>query len=457
VGQYRQHGIDVPIYSNATEDQDPREMVRVLDLIGVNHYPTRDYGLVANEHQRLLEHVRALSSVSPVPYVAELESGIWHGYHYTKGIPYPEHYRFTLLTILAGGAVGWNWYMLHDRDNWYMSPLNARGRKRVELWDLFRRFVEVEREVEPFAWERCARTAVTHHQAHLGRGFRAVEHEDAGDVWRALYRAGIDYRVWTLMAPGEPPGLLLYGGGDLMDEEIEAALARYMEAGGHLVLLQRTPVVEAGGRRRRALGIPAPAGVESQGYMNTFFKDYEVRLGGAAARVDVPERVHVYGRVPGEPVSAYRRVPREALNDNVLDEYQLLVGLDAEDALTVGFHEARGRGSLTVLGTPASPDLLVTLHAFLGVGIPARPLTPGVLAVLYRKGDRHYLIGLNTGWEDRAATVLLDPAEFPGLAYTCRDVLEERSWGVAFRPDAPRSLTVDLRRRSGCLLEIRPG
>ena len=99
VGEYRRHGIDVPIYSNATEDQDPAEMMRTMDFLGVNHYPTRDYGMIPHEHQRLLEHVRAMASVSPVPYVAEMESGIWHGYHYTKGIPYPEHYRFALLTV----------------------------------------------------------------------------------------------------------------------------------------------------------------------------------------------------------------------------------------------------------------------------------------------------------------------------------------------------------------------
>ena len=74
VGEYRRHGIDVPIYSNATEDQDPAEMMRTMDFLGVNHYPTRDYGIIPHEHQRLLEHVRAMASVSPVPYVAEMES-----------------------------------------------------------------------------------------------------------------------------------------------------------------------------------------------------------------------------------------------------------------------------------------------------------------------------------------------------------------------------------------------
>ena len=147
--------------------------------------------------------------MSPVPYVAEMESGIWHGYHYTKGIPYPEHYRFALLTVLAAGAAGWNWYMLHDRDNWYMSVLNDKGRKRLEVWSVFSRFVELERQLEPFAWSPCAETGITHDRPHLGRGVRAAEYEDRGDVWRGLYEAGIDYRVWHLGARSAPPKVLL--------------------------------------------------------------------------------------------------------------------------------------------------------------------------------------------------------------------------------------------------------
>jgi hypothetical protein len=457
VGEYRRHGMDVPVYSNATEDQDPAEMMRTMDLLGVNHYPTRDYGMIPHEHQRLLEHVRAMASVSPVPYVAEMESGIWHGYHYTKGIPYPEHYRFALLTVLAGGAVGWNWYMLHDRDNWYMSVLNDKGRRRLEVWAVFSQFVELERRLEPFTWWPCAETGVTHDRPHLGRGARAAEYEDRGDVWRVLYEAGIDYRVWHLGARSAPPKVLFYGGGDLIDVEVEEALRRYVEGGGHLVVLQRAPVVWKDGRERNALGIPGPDGVDSQGYMNTFHKDYEVRIGGLTARVETPERVYVYGKVEGEPIAASRTLPRGALNDNVLEEYRFLVGLGGGDVPCVGFHQSRGRGSVTVLGTPASAELIATLHAFLGVPIPARPLTPGVHAILSRKGDERYLIVLNTGWEDKSATVLLDPSALPGGGYSGHDLLDDRVVPVGAHPDGGLAVSVSLRRRSGTLVALSRG
>ena len=455
VGEYRRHGIDVPIYSNATEDQDPAEMMRTMDFLGVNHYPTRDYGMIPHEHQRLLEHVRAMASVSPVPYVAEMESGIWHGYHYTKGIPYPEHYRFALLTVLAAGAAGWNWYMLHDRDNWYMSVLNDKGRKRLEVWSVFSRFVELERQLEPFAWSPCTETGITHDRPHLGRGVRAAEYEDRGDVWRALYEAGIDYRVWHLGARSAPPRVLFYGGGDLIDPEVEDALRRYVDSGGHLVMLQRAPVVRKDGREWNALGIPQPDGVDSQGYMNTFYKDYEVRIGGHTARVEVPERVYVYAKVDGEPIIAARVIPRSAVNDNVLEEYRFLVGLGGGDVPCVGFHQRRGQGSVTVLGTPASPELIVTLHAFLGVSIPARPLTPGVHAILSRKGDERYLIVLNTGWEDKSATIVLDPSALPGIRFAAHDVLDDRGVPVGAYPDGGFALSVTLRRRSGTLVALR--
>ena len=140
-----------------------------------------------------------------------------------------------------------------------------------------------------------------------------------------------------------------------------------------------------------------------------------------------------------------------------LEEYRFLVGLGGGDVPCVGFHQRRGRGSVTVLGTPASPELIVTLHAFLGVPIPARPMTPGVHAILFRKGDEHYLIVLNTGWEDKSATVLLDPSALPGSGYVGHDLLDDRIVPVGPHPDGGLAVSVSLRRRSGTLLALSRG
>lgn len=214
-------------------------------------------------------------------------------------------------------------------------------------------------------------------------------------------------------------------------------------------------MVRKDGREWNALGIPQPDGVDSQGYMNTFYKDYEVRIGGHTARVEVPERVYVYAKVDGEPIIAARVIPRSAVNDNVLEEYRFLVGLGGGDVPCVGFHQRRGQGSVTVLGTPASPELIVTLHGFLGVPIPARPLTPGVHAILSRKGDERYLIVLNTGWEDKSATIVLDPSALPGIGFAAHDVLDDRAVPVGAYPDGGFALSVTLRRRSGTLVALR--
>ena len=40
LNQLRHNGIDVPIHSNATKDQNPVEMVKNLDVLSFNHYPT---------------------------------------------------------------------------------------------------------------------------------------------------------------------------------------------------------------------------------------------------------------------------------------------------------------------------------------------------------------------------------------------------------------------------------
>jgi hypothetical protein len=74
----RANGMNAPIHCNATKDHNPVEMGKILDVLTFNHYITVNYSLVPEEHRHLLNHVRLL------PYLVELESGIWHVYHNTK-------------------------------------------------------------------------------------------------------------------------------------------------------------------------------------------------------------------------------------------------------------------------------------------------------------------------------------------------------------------------------------
>lgn len=458
VSQLRRNSIDVPIYSNATKDQNLVEMSKILDILAFNHYPTVDYSLVTDEHRHLLDHVRLLSVLSSVPYIAEIESGIWHGYHYTKGLPTKSHYRYMLLTVLAGGAVSWTWYMFHDRDNWYMSPLNSKGLKREEVFSCFKQFVELVTSIKPYSWERCSNTALTYYPLHFEDTFSELEYSSL-DASGVLYDIGIDYYFYSMQSPNQVPKLpklLIYNGKHWLDPEYQEVLLDYMNWGGHLVVFAKYPYLDQSFRPCNLLKIPLPDGVESQGYMNTFYKDLEVRLGGMTAHVNLPPFVYVYHEVPGVPIRATHRVPDNFLNDNVLEEYQLMVNQGVGEEITIGYNLEWGKGSLTVLGILPSPELIVSLHTYLDVDIPARPNTPGIQAVLHKEGNLHYLFVLNNSFETKSTGIFLSKTEFPNGKYRIRNLLDNHEYHIHFEADTLRLLSVLVDKKNGVLLEIQP-
>jgi hypothetical protein len=211
--------------------------------------------------------------------------------------------------------------------------------------------------------------------------------------------------------------------------------------------------MEERGERLNLLEIPLPSGIDSQGYMN---KDYLVRLGSGEALVQLPDAVHLFDEVPGEEIYATRIEPRHLLTDNVLEEYRYLVGLGEQENALVGFHREEGNGSLTYLGVPPSAELVLELHRYLGVPIPALPLTPGIQASLFERGDTHYLIVLNSGWEPKAADILLDSNRFPGDRVVLRDFLRGGEKETVFPANADmKTITVNSDGRNGAFYELK--
>ncbi len=455
VAQLRKNQIDVPIHSNATKDQNPVDISKILDVLAFNHYPTINYSMVADEHRHLLDHVRLLSTVSPLPYIVELESGIWHGYHYTKGLPTKPHYRYMLLTILAGGAVTWTWYMLHDRDNWYMSPLNSRGLKRTEVFSLFKQFIELEARTKPYTWKRCSHSGLTYYPLHGQNNFSELEYASV-DASGALYATGIDYSFYSLQSPGDAPDILFYNGERWLEDKAQKVLLDYMDQGGNLVIFQQYPYLDKYAQPCNKLKIPYPDGVESQGYMNTFYKDLEIQLGDFSARVKVPASVYLYSGVPGHPIEATHILPEDEVNDNVLEEYQFMVYQGIGNRITIGYHEKRGQGSLTVLGVPPSSELITALHAYLGVDIPAKPDVAGIQAILYRTENSHYLLVLNNGSESKGTQIQLSKNEFGDGMYQVNNLLDRQEYVTRLEGNTSRTIMVQVPNKNGVLLEIHP-
>jgi hypothetical protein len=93
---------------------------------------------------------------------------------------------------------------------------------------------------------------------------------------------------------------------------------------------------------------------------------------------------------------------------------------------------------------------------FLGVPIRALPRTTDVLAVLYRRGNRRYLIVINTGEEEKGVEIVLDASEFPGDRYVARDLLDHEDRSVVIYPDRQRAIHIFVARKNGVSFEISP-
>jgi len=130
LAKYQKLGMNVPYVFNTYSEfevQNWRDLESVGDIAGVDLYPENEFSAGPDSQRIYLERIRLLRSYSKAPYIVEFESGLWHGFIERVGNLKPNHYELTTLSALLGGVVGWNWYMLVNRDNWYQDAIPIDG------------------------------------------------------------------------------------------------------------------------------------------------------------------------------------------------------------------------------------------------------------------------------------------------------------------------------------------
>jgi hypothetical protein len=363
----------VPILLNTWPGVDAQhwhDLAKLADFYGIDPYPTNE---CRTDYRYFRERLRLLRAVTPFPYLAEFGSGIWHG---IPGRDYtPDHYRLTALSALAAGVRGWNWYMLVNRDNWSGAPINERGVIHPELGNAFAEAIRDFRallDAPPPETSFAVAWSWRYHQ------LAQIAKRDVDDPLLAvLHDMGIEYDFVDVDCDFNPPPLLLMCGTIAHPER----LWKYVEAGGSLVLFQRL-----------IPGCAVPDGTSHPGA-----ERLEITLPGDDAGKTHESlvsngAVFAYRHVPGVPIVATQR-PWQ-----VDEDQRRLMELAVGRRYTCGYHERRGRGSVTVLGCPPSRAAILALHRWFNLGIPALPLTPGIHAS--KRGDR--LVVVNPG-EPKAA------------------------------------------------------
>jgi len=427
VDTFRELGVDIPIMMNTipVHSNEPwADMEQIADLVGTDLYPSNTFRRSPEEHGHFLEAVRYLRTYSCLPYICEFEAGIWHGGHRENetGVLEPNHYRMAAVSALLAGAAGWNWYMLVNRDNWYMSPIQEWGRVRVDLFSVFSKIVEVFKQINPSTLVKLTEVAVT-----IDPLQQAAKHHES-DLLQAFYQADIDYEFFDVHTGQVKKPFLFYGGGAWLDRESQQGLAAYIENGGHLICLGVYPYLDDEMQGLNLLQIPEPTGVI--GDMG------EISLTLAEGETAVNFKSHwleYFQHVAGEPI----RVERGSVDETAVEEMQFLCKLPVGENYLVGFTQSFGKGKLTYLGLQPSQQLLTGIFRILGIPIPSKATSPEVVTGLLRREQDFYLCVVNNGKEAKSVEVKLDDKIFKGARYQALDLFATEA-GATYLQESTR-------------------
>lgn len=432
VGVYRSLGVDVPVILNTYSGVGTQVwagLEKIADLVGADIYPSREYLYRTGEHRHILEAMRYARTYSKAPYVAEFEAGIWHDWLGDVGTLTPNHYRLICLAALQGGAVGWNWYMLVNRDNWYQSPINEWGRTRPPLFEAFWQITALYDALDPSTLENVTATAVTFDP--LQRSTTRPGQE----LLQAFHDADIDYEFFDLTNAITDKPVTFYAGGPWLSKASQRRLLEYVENGGHLICVGAYPKQDEHGHPFNLLGIPEPAGiVTGQGQMH---------LSVFGQTVQSPWFFNYDEPPGGEPVIAERVPFRMQGSEELVYQFSLQEGLQ----YNVGHTLRRGNGQITVVGLQPTAGLLLALHRHFGVEIPGRSLVSGVTSGLFRRGDDYYLIATNDGAESKGVVF-----ELPALNGTWHARNLEGAASSTYL--ANHRLTLIMPRKDGVILQL---
>ncbi|MEW5693852.1 MAG: beta-galactosidase [Candidatus Hydrogenedentota bacterium] len=394
VSEYRKNRINVPIYLNAypsVEIQHLAEFQNIADIVGIDIYPVNEFRSQETEHRYYLDMVRYVYTFSTIPYIAELESGIWQGAHYNLGILTPNHYRLVCFSLLQAGAAGWNWYMIVNRDNWYMCPINEWGRKRLELYPVFQKIVSLFNQIKPTDCEKLTETAASYDMLQTAS---FPDYFVKNLVYNALYDADINYEFFDVSTGKISKKLLFYANEQYLSEQGQKALLKYVESGGNLVIFQNFPRQDEYFNPLNILNIKE---------LDKILEPHEcvIELGNEKVKIDSP--LFVYNKVPGIPIIAEYTLSSSCSLEEDISFEKLIEGKKN----VIGYIEKKGNGRIIVLGVIPSPSLIVAIHRYLGIKIYSRSLIKAVITSILSRDKKYFLIVTNNNLENKFVKIML--------------------------------------------------
>jgi hypothetical protein len=425
VKAYRDCGITVPIYLNLYpfhHVHDWRRMESLCDMTGIDLYPENEFFCDANDHRKFMDKIRYLRTFARVPYIAEFSSGVWHNHHYASGVLSPNHYRLITFSALAAGICGWNWYMLVNRDNWYMAPINEWGRPRYELTSVFKDLVTIFKAMKPYECQKLTDVAVSFDSLQ----YAAKTVPQNGHVISSLYDADIDYEIFDPSTGAVAKKVLFYSGNQWLCKTAHETLFDYVRTGGTLVLFRNYPRQDDQFKPCDLLGLQDPSKV-----LFEFKKECSIRLPDGYV-VKTVSSIYSFNSVPGKKITA---------SISGCGEY------------LIGYEKKIQKGRIIHIGIEPNPNVLFAILKYVRVNIPVYSRTPDIHTALFKRGRRYYLVIINNGEEDKSAMVFINHSEFIGRAFCWSEIPQRKK----ICQDASKRpfLSFTLARKNGTVLELR--
>jgi len=169
-----------------------------------------------NDYYEVQRYIRYLQTTSVMPWSPEFMAGLWtddpDGSRRFNPIPEKQQ-QFLVLSSLAAGLRGMNFYMFVERDHWYGSPVTNDGR-RAEGWDFYKKLNEILNDNEYFETEKVNNVGVVHYQPYTRYSYldpdKPFDHikdlcrQVLPDLCTDLGQLGVDY---TIVDPALPESL----------------------------------------------------------------------------------------------------------------------------------------------------------------------------------------------------------------------------------------------------------
>jgi hypothetical protein len=425
---FREIGIDVPIYLNVYPFfyvHDWGEMQSVADLVGIDIYPSSELSEDEFEQRKFIDKIRFLKKSSRVAYIAEFAAGVWHARHYETGVLTPNHYRLITLSALLGGIVGWNWYMLVNRDNWYMSPINEWGRVRGELYEVFKQLVSLFKHMNPPTLQKVNEVGVTFNP--LQYAARTMSGDSPIPV--ALYNADIDYELYDPRQADCDKKFLFYSGNQWLEEKAQRNLRRYVESGGTLIAFRDYPRKDDRFQPCSLIGFEEPSST-----LFEFKKQFEIQFAPGRPKIQLVSSVYTFR--PG------------------FQGQKIEADFGSFGRHVVGYVKKIGRGRIVHLGTDPTKELVFELLNFLDVSLVCHSPTRDIKTALFHRGEVYYLVATNNGDEDKSASIYLPALERFKGRMVVRELMSGREETYSYERRSP--FTADFSRKDGKVFRFTP-